>query len=47
MEFQQERYMGCLVALDHAFCRQLHELLKDHVGKSVKDIGDLDLSRLL
>jgi hypothetical protein len=27
------------------FCRQFHKFLQDHLGKSLKEIGDLDLSR--
>jgi len=47
MEFAHEPYMGCLVLQDNIFCYQLHELLKKHVGSTIKEIGDLDLSQTL
>ncbi len=39
--------MGALVLNDKAFCRQLYSILQDSVGKSIKEIGDLDLSYTL
>jgi len=47
MEIKSERYMGCLAFNDHVFCRQLYMFLQDHIGKSIQDIGDLDLSYTL
>jgi len=47
MEIKKERYMGCLAFNDHAFCRPLYIFLQDHIGKSIKEIGDLDLSHTL
>lgn len=44
MEFQSERYMGSLIFDDAAFCRQILDLLQDHIGESIIDIGDLDIS---
>ena len=44
IEFQTERYMGSLIFDDAAFCRQIHDLLQDHIGASIKAIGDLDIS---
>src|SRR5262245_44707253 len=44
MEFECEPYMGCLVVQGAAFALQLHKLLRDHIGLSIKEIGDLDLS---
>ena len=40
-------YMGCLLVSDPAFCTQLVELLKEHYGQSIRDVGDIDLSRTL
>ena len=47
MEINSERYMGCLAFNDPVFCRQLCIFLQDHIGKSIKEIGDLDLSYTL
>ena len=47
MEIKSARYMGCLAFNDHVFCRQLYIFLQDHIGKSIKEIGDLDLSYTL
>jgi hypothetical protein len=47
MELDAERYMGCLVMSDAGFCRQLDGILKSNVGRSIKEIGDLDLSHTL
>ena len=47
MENRTGRYMGCLAFNDHVFCRQLSIFLQDHIGKSIKEIGDLDLSHTL
>ncbi len=44
IEFQSERYMGSLIFDDAAFCRQIHDLLQDHTGESIREIGDLDIS---
>ena len=47
MEIKTERYMGCLAFNDPVFCRQLYIFLQGHIGKSIKEIGDLDLSHTL
>jgi hypothetical protein len=48
MEITSDRqYMGCLAFDDQVFCRQLYIFLQDHIGKSIKEIGDLDLSHTL
>ncbi len=38
------RYMGGMAFDDPAFCYELYRLLKSHVGQSIKEIGDIDLS---
>lgn len=40
-------YIGCLLFDDAAFCQQLGKLLENHAGRSIKEIGDLDLSATL
>ena len=44
MQVENERYMGCLAFSDASFCRQMEGILKNHIGRSMKEIGDLDLS---
>jgi hypothetical protein len=36
-------YLGHLMFDDHEFCLRVYDLLKHHVGKPVKDIGEIDL----
>jgi hypothetical protein len=38
------RYIGSMAFNDPAFCYELYHLLKSHVGQSIKEIGDIDLS---
>ena len=40
-------YMGCLLINDLAFCAQIAQLLQGYYGYSIRDIGDIDLSRTL
>jgi hypothetical protein len=47
IDFQDEVYIGSLIFKDHAFCDQISNLLRDHVGCPIKEIGDLDVSHLL
>jgi hypothetical protein len=41
------RYMGSMAFDDPAFCYELYRLLNSHVGRSIKEIGDIDLSYTL
>jgi hypothetical protein len=45
--FQSFRYMGFMSFDDLAFCSQIHTLLQAHIGQSIKEIGDIDLSHTL
>ena len=47
VEVEGDFYMGTLLFEDAAFCRQIYELLQQHCGKSIQQIGDLDVSHLL
>src|SRR5256714_746205 len=47
IEYDREHYVGSLIFNDVAFCSQISKLLRDQVGRSVKEIGDLDLSYML
>jgi hypothetical protein len=44
MDFEKKQYMGFLTVNDAVLCRQLNKLLNQHVGRSIQEIGDLDLS---
>jgi hypothetical protein len=44
IDFQTIRYMGSLLFQDAVFCRQIQDLLQQHLGRSIKEIGDLDVS---
>jgi len=48
IEFRRMTYVGTLVFDDGIFSRQLCELLQNHhLGKSIKEIGDLEVDRFL
>jgi hypothetical protein len=42
IEYELEYFVGTLIFDDVTFCRQIAELLREHVGCSIKEIGDLD-----
>jgi hypothetical protein len=41
------KYIGCLIFNDASFCYAVSMLLRAHVGLTIKEIGDLDLSHML
>lgn len=41
------RYMACSSFHDQPFCRYVQGLLKNNIGRSIKEIGDLDVSYTL
>jgi len=43
IEHEGERWMGCLLIEDRMFCEQTCDLLKTHLDRSIKEIGDMDL----
>ena len=47
IDFQHDAYIGSLIFKDHAFCGQISNLLRDQVGRPIKEIGDIDLSSTL
>ncbi len=47
MELENDHYMGCLVFGESGFCQQLSKILETNAGRSIEDIGDLDLSHTL
>ena len=44
MEHADAEYMGDLLVSDEAFCTQIYEMLLGHCGKTIQEIGDIDLS---
>ena len=44
MEFEKQYYLACLAFGEAGFCEQLNEIFQTHIGHSIKEIGDLDLS---
>jgi hypothetical protein len=46
VEHENEEYMGCLLFSDSRFCDQIFQLLKDHSGQRIIDIGSLDVGHL-
>lgn len=47
MELEEQEYMGCLLFTDCTFCSQIYELLKDHCGATIAEVGNLDVSRFV
>jgi hypothetical protein len=47
INYQGFRYMGSMQFDDAKFCSEIYAVLNAHVGCSIKEIGDLDLSRTL
>jgi hypothetical protein len=47
MEYRDSSYVGCLLFDNPATCRQIGELLAQHCGQTLKEVGDLDLGHLL
>ena len=41
------RYMGFMIFDDPPFCYEIYHLLKSNLGRSIKEIGDIDLSYTL
>lgn len=47
MEYEQEPFLGALHVRDEALCYQFHILMQQHLGKSIKEIGDLEVDSVL
>ena len=47
MEKDGAEYLGILLVEDYAFCQQLFTVLLQHCGRSIREIGDIDLSQTL
>jgi hypothetical protein len=44
VEYENENYIGTLLFDEEKFCHQVAALLRQHIGSSIEEIGDLDLS---
>jgi hypothetical protein len=44
IEYENENYTGTLLFNEAKFCHQVADLLRQHIGKSLKNIGDLEVS---
>jgi hypothetical protein len=47
MDYREGSYVGCLIFDDAATCRQMGKILIAQCGRTIKEIGDLDLNHLL
>ena len=45
--YNGEAYIGSLLFDDRAFCEQIGRILETFTGRTLKEIGDQDLSHLL
>jgi hypothetical protein len=44
IDYEQETYVGSLVCADRSFCAEISDLLRNHIGQSLREIGDLELA---
>jgi len=44
IEHEGHPYVGCLFIEDRIFCAQIIPILEKQVGRTIKEIGDLELS---
>jgi hypothetical protein len=44
MEDSGSTYIGCLLFENARFCREVLKFMKDHLYRTVRSIGDLDVS---
>jgi hypothetical protein len=47
MEHCGAEYVGTLLLSDAAFCEEIFEVLMQHLGEMIQEIGDIDLSYAL
>jgi hypothetical protein len=47
IEHERTLYIGCLIFNDIRFCYDIAKMLRQYQGRSVEEIGGLDLSHLL
>lgn len=42
-----QRYLGCLMLEDYAFCQELAKLLRHYCHHTIEDIGSVELGRMM
>lgn len=47
MEYEQSTYLGCVLFDDPAACLQIGQILLGQCGRTIKQVGEMDLSQLL
>jgi hypothetical protein len=47
IEHEGQRWVGSLIFDNAALCRQISEIIKPHLGRTIEEIGDLDVSHTL
>src|SRR5262245_36795262 len=47
IDYRDESYLGTLLFEDAVFCRQIHDLLQQHLGESIRYISNIGLRHLL
>ena len=47
IEHGGQRWVGCLMFDNVTFCQQISALIKLHIGRTIREIGDLDVSHTL
>ena len=47
IDFKDQSYMGTLLFDDAAFCCQVHDLLQQHLGESIRQVGNVDVGYML
>jgi hypothetical protein len=47
IDYERESYIGCLIFNDLAMCTQIAHFLQNHIGRAIKEVGDLDVSYTL
>ena len=47
MDYEGGAYVGCLIFDNPSFCRQIYSLFQGHRGRTIRSIGNLDVSYTL
>ena len=47
IEYEKEHYVGTLIFKDRQFRHQITALLRQHLGRSIEEIGGLDVDFML
>ena len=47
IDHEGQRYVGCLIFSDRSFANLVTRLLRTYVGRSIQEIGDLDVTHTL